>query len=291
MKVNFPEDRAGMYLLPLFVIAFFYTLDELGKQYNWISWIGVLVLFFPLSFISKFNISTASFSIEERVSEDFYHIISKEDFIAGFPVTVGGYTTQELCWYYSNLRNNGVQGRLHRSKDVKLDADYQIVDPKRLPGHPIQELYHPVLKDEVSSLILFERNEKLKRKELLTKKVEGREYIEDEFLEFLNVDLTTNDTTLFVGIKGTLQAEKGPFVAWLVASVENDKGEDIAYEYVALDWMRRNWQGEKDNLIQGTLVHNLPKNAAKIKFYLWNQKKETFSIRDAEVTLFGLREK
>lgn len=290
MKVNFPEDRAGMYLIPLFIIAVFYTLDALSIQYKWISGIGLLFLFFPISFIAKFNTTTTSFSIEERVSEDFYHIISKKEFIAGFPVTVGGYTTQELCWYYSNLRNDGVQGRLHRSKDVKLDADYQIVDPKRLPGHPINELYHPVLNDEVSSLILFERNKKLVRIPLQSTQVENQEYYQGEYLDLLKTELTTGDTTLFVGIKGTLHAEKGPFVSWLVASVQDENGNDIAYEYIALDWMRRNWKGEKDNLIQGTLLHNLPKNAKSIGFYLWNQKQEMFSLTDAEVILYGLRE-
>jgi hypothetical protein len=74
MLVNYPEDRAGIYFVPLGIAAFsILMLDHKRWRYT-----AVLVCFFPVSLLLKMNVHTSVFSPDDRMSSDFYQSVRNQ---------------------------------------------------------------------------------------------------------------------------------------------------------------------------------------------------------------------
>lgn len=73
MNVNYPMDRVGMYLIPLFILVFGLLFQDLRS----LRWSLLLLLWFPLSFVYKLNLNTSVFSPEDRIHRAFFEKIQK----------------------------------------------------------------------------------------------------------------------------------------------------------------------------------------------------------------------
>lgn len=74
MEVNYPEDRVGMYLIPLTLLL---LASEIEKR-NSLPFLGIAFLFFPITFLSKINLNTSVFSPDDRMTESYYKSVEKE---------------------------------------------------------------------------------------------------------------------------------------------------------------------------------------------------------------------
>jgi hypothetical protein len=74
MDVNYPMDRVGMYLVPLFILTF----GLLMEKYPFTKWSLLLLLWFPFSFVFKMNLNTSVFSPQDRIHKAFYQKIILE---------------------------------------------------------------------------------------------------------------------------------------------------------------------------------------------------------------------
>src|SRR5690606_17909246 len=92
-----------------------------------------------------------------------------------------------------------------------------------------------------------------------------------------------------IGAELTLDAKASPFIAWLSATVFDADGNSLYQEYIALDWLKKDWNGEENNLLQGTLLHNVPENAKTLKFYIWNIENASYSIPNGKCYLYNLK--
>lgn len=292
LKVNFPEDRAAMYLFIYLAAAFAFAVDSIFKSTK-LNFIPSLFLFvLPVYFLMNFSLTSSHFSVEERHSQEIFDIIhsKKRDFTQDkFPATVGGYITQELCWYYMNNSAGGKEGRLHWSNHPGLDADYQLVSTEFRFNPDTYKYYDSIYRDEKTGLVLFERKNKLKKNIIDVRNILD---IENDSSEYYNFGVYELDSligkTLYIGAELTLKSDQKPFKAWIAASMEDSTGKSLGYEFVSLDWLSKSYNGEKNNVVQGTLIHDVPAGATKLKFYLWNIKKQLFSIHDGKSYLYLL---
>jgi hypothetical protein len=286
LAINFPEDRAAMHLVLFFIGGITFASDQLNKKIGNI--MGIFLFYFPLYFLLNLSIRGSVFSSEERTSTSFYTHIQAANRDSKFPVTVGGYQTQEFCWYYMNHSTGGTEGKLHKNNHQGLDADFQIVRKEKLDDTNIFNYYNLIEEDQATKLMLFERKKRL-AKSLLTQTSITAYSGSDEFYNLceLNIDTLVNKT-LYIGGEFTLAAEKKPFVAWLAASVFDEEGNALYQEYIALDWLRKNYDGKVNNVLQGTLLHNIPKKAKTLKFYIWNIDKSHYTIPAGNCYLYQL---
>lgn len=74
LGVNYPEDRAGMYFVPLGIAALAFVLLS-GRNWKWYGW---PLLFFPVSLIATLNLHTSVFSPDDRMQESFYRDVRSE---------------------------------------------------------------------------------------------------------------------------------------------------------------------------------------------------------------------
>ena len=287
MKVNFPEDRAAMYLFIYLAGAFAFSIDAVFKSVK-TSFIPSLFLFaLPVYFLFNFSLTSSHFSVEERHSQEIFDIIYNKESDFKFPATVGGYITQELCWYYMNNSNGGKQGRLHWSNHPGLDADFQLVSTEFRFNSETYKYYDSIHRDEKTGLVLFERKNKLAKNLIVSSEFPNTE---NEAVEYFSFGIFEMDSligkTLYVGTELTLKSDAKPFKTWIVASIENAEGKSLGYEFISLDWLNKSYNGEQNNVLQGTLIHDVPEGAHRMKFYLWNIQKQVFSIRDGKTYLY-----
>lgn len=291
LKVNFPEDRAGMYLFIYISGASAFTLSKWSKRQKWLSLMAVVFLYFPFSFIAQLNLRQASFWVDARNSQPIYDQVKnlKSDF--KFPLIVGGYATQELCWYYMNHQDGGKRGRLHWTNHPATDADVQLICPCRMENPMVRELYDSTYYDQAADLILWKRKEPLKKILEKTVIVEPVKKTKSEYYGLLNLAADSFiNKTIYIGVEMTLDADAEPFRSRLVATADQEaEPKNLVYEFIQLDWLRKSWKGEENNVLQGTLIHQVPENAESISFYLWNPDTTTFSIRNGKCYLYELK--
>ncbi len=290
LKVNFPEDRAAMHLFILFSSALAFVLDDLGNSAKKVTYFGILLFYFPALYIVHFSPTKTVFSSEERTPYAFYEYVQNTPQTFKFPALVGGYKTQEFCWYYMSNRDGGNAGKIHTNFHIALDADFQVIRDVKLTDSTIFTYYVPVLSDPATKLTLFERKKKLAKEEIYVTDVNPTNgLISDEFHNILEIEIDSlRDKTLFIGAEMTLLAESKPFVSWLAVTVNDVDGNSLYQEYIALDWLRKSWDGTSNNLLQGTLLHHIPLTAKVLKFYIWNIDKTTFSIPNGKCYLYKL---
>lgn len=289
LGVNYPEDRTAMYLYPYFIMAFLYTLNAVSGHYKWIQALALPVFVVPVFFMANLSLTGSVFSSEERHSQKIFDLINARPWESKFPATVGGYRTQEFCWFYMNNTAGGHQGRLHWTNHPGIDADFQLVSTQFRFNPSTYRYYDSIYCDASTGLVLFERRNKLPRKLLQVSDIPKTENNSAGFYNLGVYDLDSlRNKTLFVGAEMTLDSKSSPFTARLVAGVDDSSGKNIVYEYIPLHWLRKNYSGETNNVLQGTLIHEVPNDAVSMTFYLWNINEEPFSIRDGKCYLYSL---
>jgi len=187
-------------------------------------------------------------------------------------------------------RDGGNAGKIHTNYHVALDADFQVIRNDKLTDSILFDYYTPVLTDPATKLTLFERNKKIRKEEIYVTAVHPTNgVVEDEFHNILEIQIDSlRGELLYIGAEMTLLAESKPFISWLSVTINDVNGTSLYQEYIALDWLRKNWDGTSNNLLQGTLLHNIPAEASVLKFYIWNIDKTRFSIPNGKCYLYRL---
>ena len=152
------------------------------------------------------------------------------------------------------------------------------------------DYYTPVVNDPSTKLTLFERNKRLRKELIYTADARPTNgIVSDEFHNILEIEIDTlRDATIYLGAEITLLAESKPFTSQLAVTINDSTGSSLYLDYIPLDWIKKNWDGTQNNLLQGALLHHIPLDAKILKFYIWNIDKTPFSIPDGKCYLYQL---
>lgn len=156
LKVNYPLDRVGMYLIPLFLLLFIFNI--LKNKYT--KYLLYILLFFPLSFIVKMSLHTSVFSQKDRMTTAFYQKvrsqISPENSLSIYPVLC-------LTWCKHERKFNG--SKINPSSKLEIDSrnDFVITRYQNFSEYNKSSEYKIIAYDQSSTLIA------LKRKKLFTR--------------------------------------------------------------------------------------------------------------------------
>lgn len=293
LGVNFPEDRAAVYLFPFLVGSVAFLVSDAEKissrQY------ALLVLplfFFPVQFLLKVNTSTTTFPMEENPPKAFFDSVSRaQPSIKGYPVTVGGYQMQRLCWSYMNYRSGGKQGEMLVSSFVDTLCDFQVVDTKWPLPDNFHTLYAARNKEAINNLHLYQRKKGVSHFLVVqADSVTNWNHSGNEFFDLLSFPVpdSLKGKALFAGIKATIDAHHAPFVAAVVISQKDADGNELSQESINLNWLKKKWDNQPGNLNQGKIIPFVYEKTAHIVVYLWNPKNTTFLLQNGEVELFVL---
>jgi hypothetical protein len=294
LDVNFPEDRAAMYLYPYLIGSVVFVSNQGWKEHgkSIMAIPSLLLLFFPVNFVGRMNIHTATFSMEERAPQDFFEVIARQQPMANYPVIVGGAHTQELCWFFMNYQAEGKLGKLHYTGHLDTLCDFQIVDVSRKKPNRFNELYIQRNSEAINRLNLYERKHKPVRVPFFSRsEITNWNHSKDEFFGFYEDTISgfIKGKPMYVGVTATVHSPARPFVATLVVSQKDANYEEIHQEVIHLNWLRNKWSNSPDNLQHGVMLSSVHPEAHYLVVYLWNQYKVDFLLHDGRIDLFELK--
>jgi len=292
LHVNFPEDRAALYLFPFLMFMFTFVInDAIVSGIKNASWCILPLVYFPIHFIAHINISTTIFPMSENPPAAFFDRFSKEKNPAELP-SIGGYKMQRLCWAYMNHQRGGHYSQMLVSDQVDTICDYQIVDISRKLPTNFRTLYTQVNAVPDNNLNLYRRSIPLTRK-LISRQdtISNWNHSNEEFFNLFSFELpdSLKGCPVFVCITATIDAHAAPFVASVVVSQKDKTGKELNQENIHLDWLKKTWNNQPGNLHHGIVVPYTHPDASQLIVYLWNQKKMPFLLHNGKVELFVLK--
>ncbi len=199
MDVNYPMDRVGMYLVPLFILVLGITLSE-NKILRWLL---LALLWFPISFVAKLNLYTSVFSPEDRIHPEFYVAIKNtvkdgEQFSSDY--------VMHAIYAYSARQDKEQHLLTEFYGDTLALGTYHL----SWMGNAPSPNYIPVLKDKYTVTTLFKRIKEPKRiliKDTVIRSVTSKELC----IPLFELKLNKNITLVQTDVQGTVNLEK-PFL-------------------------------------------------------------------------------
>lgn len=292
LDVNFPEDRAAIYLFLFLVLAIAFVVDEIQVINKKITYLGLILFYIPIHFIAHINLSRTIFPMQEAPPQDFFDYVSKQypKNHLGYPSTVGGYATQRLCWAYMNHQKGGKQGEMLVSNHIDTLCDFQIVSIERkLPDNFLQ-IYTAVNESPQNDLHLYKRKKHLNyRRVHFADSISNWNHSTNEYFDLIKFTIpdSIKGKPLFIGIDAEVDTEHNPFIASLVVSQKDKNEVEISQEGVHFDWLRKVWREGSRDFKQGIILPEIDKESEQIIVYLWNQKGNNFLLY-GKVELFVL---
>ncbi len=259
LGINFPEDRAALYLVIFFFGALCFTIDYWNNK--WIAYPFIILTLVLFGF--NMNLKKSIFYYFEHF--DIELITKIPDQVNGIPPSTGG-----RFWRMDNelIREKNLPLRTFQIANNPSDTleDYIVSTAKIRPD--LLNLYHPVYKDKISGLTLFERNQFLPRKKIneVLLKINGVN-------EYYNLYVNTLDKPLFLRCSGVLEDMNIFKEAILVFSAEDSiNRQHIYYQGIPITESCA-IQESGEIFFDFTFAMNYYVEANQLKVYLWNKEK------------------
>mgnify|MGYP002623651025 FL=1 len=266
LDVNFPTDRAVIYVFPVLVLGIVLLMDKL-EQTNTIVYLPILILLItPITFPFLLNFTHYTYIdfTYDRFSGRFIQTIINKSNSDNYLPTVSGYKMRHFVYNYYNYQMGGYLPNIQYSDYPSKISDFQIVDTTNL--NIDFSKYDIIDKDEVNSYFLLERKNMLRRNLIQEIRVEKITNNKNEFFEFYNDTNCTRflNKNLLLEYDIKLSSEKNPFKSWVVISIFDKKNEPIVYEYYPLNWSRYSWDKNSENLKTVIYVSDIPSSSYKL---------------------------
>jgi hypothetical protein len=279
LEVNYPEDRAGIYFVLLFVISAIYMLDKIKWKFS-----GIPLLFFPITFLYVMNFSKTVVTPDQVLSRDFYEEIRKH---VDPSSSVQMYTTQHLGWAYNE-----------RSKENKIFVLNQripspvhdvVVTRKPFYKPEIHTDFKAVYKDSLTKDYVLVQKHPLNRDKITEKDISipwnANEF--SELIKFEPDESLSNESYLF-SFKGGIEIDSIYSDISLIFAGTNDKGEQVHYSYFPLRW----YFGARNlgfNFEVNYPLSFVESGVHSLKIYIWNPRHRSFHVGESKLEVFELR--
>tara|TARA_R110000737_G_scaffold151521_1_gene180844 strand:- start:58193 stop:59986 length:1794 start_codon:yes stop_codon:yes gene_type:complete len=277
--VNYPEDRVGMYLIPLSILLFAYILNN----WKWSSYGILILLVFPILFITKINLNTSVFSPQDRMSDSFFNEVIKE---VNPKSSISVYPLMRLSWAWQD-RKQEIKNTVSDLKSFNTAAD--IVLTREVLQHKKSELDQYVLftKDENSGFLAYRRKKPFVKSVVFDSTFTVNE-TEAEYISFGNFYIpdSLRNKKLQIHVEGqTSTSAEVPHFNFIYSTLDKN-GNSVIYEGWGLHWSN----GLKKNFL---LNYNYPINCFEkedyeVRVYLWNINKEKIAVKNGKFELISL---
>ncbi|WP_430405664.1 hypothetical protein [Fluviicola sp.] len=284
MKVNYPEDRAAMYLIPLCILA----LTVLFAQNRISRYVLLILLFFPISFIAKLNLNTSVFSPDDRMSEAFYQSAIKD---LKPNETVSIYPIQQLTYAYFERTNPNHQAKHIGTlqKDFLPTSDLILTKTTWLFPKDDISMYNVVAEDPASSYIALRRKKPFTQVHLFDS-IGKTKQSDEEYILFYDGLIRPEWRNKFIQIdlKGDLKTDTELNDFNIVVATNDSSEKNLRYDYQNLRW----YYGE--NIKQFKM--NYPYAAkhflneeSRLIIYIWNPERKHFKLTNPTIQIIELK--
>lgn len=283
LGINFPEDRAALFLFPIFVLSIFTQIEHYVKP-NWAkAGLSIIAFSFPIMLMANLNLSHSIFWKHDHIHPKFVKTIASFMEENEANPNMAGKIIHQSVWGQAGKKAKLQLPSLHRYKN-KTDtiADFHLVLLDRYPQ--LNAFYEVAFFDEISGLSLVKRKSLLKRKLLAAKTIQKGE-TEDEFISLWNnFSDSLAGKHIYLSVEGEIKRERFPSEMVMVSQDQTSAGANTYYEVYGFDMMLN---PQENNVKLGMYIPSVenPKGAG---FYLWNKEKFPLEINNLKLRLYTL---
>jgi len=285
LGINYPEDRTGMYLYPLFIISFFSLLDSITIKY--LKHIAFIVILLPLHFIFTVNISGVTIWKNQGMPESFYNYI-RNDYKCNRPLLAASQKLLGFSWTYHDHTHDPVLGPLQHNGYTDGLAEYLIAIPKHFNEIDFG-IYDKVDEDAWSGNILLKRREPVRLKMLYDTLHPDNIHIKGE--EFYVLYEAPADSfrgkTIAIEVNGSIASFDNILYAIITWTGSTSDNPIFYYEQYHLDWYRRSVHRFRVTY----MLKDIPNNLETIKVYIYSSRSQEYIINKAELRLYLVENK
>lgn len=281
MHINYPEDRAAMYFVPLVILLIVQILGE-----NKLLCYGLIgLLFFPISFLLQINLSTSIFSPDDRMTKAFYKQVRAE---LQADETIGIYPIMQLT-YALHERNH--QGNIQIGQTIGAFSPYfDVILTKSTIAHDpkLSQDYTLFATDKASTYQAFKRKKNFHSKLIVDTLVVGNKS-SAEFIDCFHcsIDKSWKKKLIKVVIESEIDAESPLNTVNLVITTEDKNLQPVRYDYQNIRWYFA--QTNKTKAFQQTYsFKQIGKNEKLLKIYIWNPQKAAIQLKNSRIKFFEL---
>ncbi len=270
LGVNYPEDRAGLHLVPLALILLVHVADvERKASWNFGLLLAPLLLYLPARTIFTANLDHTLLWPEQSVPARFLQRIHSMQEHADRPLVIGAYHQLSYAIPYAArahdlpLNPPDVVGFPNAPHDVRI-ADDRFIDEARQGFTMVDHAPGPGL-------------HLLVREPLLPITTRGPRMLPDSTLnEFFEIWTGGTEEVKFLEFTCTLEADQHFLDLMLVTSLEKD-GKSVHYHAIPAAHLSKAWRGDRFHMM--VRIPALPSDRAVV--HLWNVKKVPVRMRQA----------
>lgn len=272
--MNFPENRVGMYYIPLFLITVAGALDEWSGNYPRVQWLAFSFLCFPWHLAHHFNFNTSILWPRWHASDDIYQRAVEHQQETGEIQLVSGEYLNELGWAYYNFQNGSEMQLLQRDPVPDTLADLIIARPEDFDFTKVP--YDTMFHDLANNVYLLRRNRELQWSEPVSPAVQRTEFNgSGEFYEILNDSVSKLSGNKGVWeLSGKFTSLTGVFDGQLVMTSSSPNGG--TYNMIPLHWIRSDWNADTLHVKR---TYYFAEDATNVKVYFWNMHGNEISFK------------
>lgn len=276
-EINYPKDRVGMYLVPLFLLLLIFVLSSYEK----LKWGYLLFLFFPLSLIADFNLNTTIFSPKDRITEDMFFKI--KELVPEEAQFAGGWMAMNL-FNYEN-RSHLEPRLIGYRNDFQAYSEYLLLTGYKAFELPDKE-YQLLYEDEVTKMKLYKYRKTVK-KDVFDQfnyahvELDGSNFI---LLDIDSSSLWTNQPFSF-SIKGKIKLEKATQGLKLHAAFVDEDGSYQVLQHLNMHHVFSPTKEFEFSFVSPTFK---PLNPERLFIHIENNADEKVVIENLEVKLYNL---
>ncbi len=280
VDINYPQDRAGMYLILLLILSFGSLLSEQGV----LKWTIPLLLWFPVSFLTNVNLNTTIFSPEDRMHRSFY--LNSQKMIGRNDILTADYVAH-LCYSYASRESLVGKMAVLNHSDSLIGEEYHLSSAY---GNITDWTdYTCVLSDPVTEMKLYKRNQvyvKNSIKDSIYNAIESNEmYI--PLIEYKLDEITYKEVQ--VSIEGSVHLDKGMLTLDIIEELVDKKNVSTGYTSTCFHWYFGKKQNYSFNFSRKITEQEFQNNTLKI--YMYNHEMEQVKLYNLRIKVFGLSER
>lgn len=285
--MNFPENRVGLYYIPLFLISSIAALDEYSNQRVSAQWITLLFLVFPIDLLNNLNLNTTRLWKPWHGSNGIYTSVQDYQKTMGRPLTISGHYLNELGWAYYNFTEADQMQLMQRDPVPDTLADVIVARPYDFSfmAVPYDTLFH----DSFNDVYALKRNTEISwAGSIEIAPFQSTFSGSDEFYEILN-----NSPAILPGLigkfelKATIDCPNDVFQGQIVIASSGPSENDGTYNFVPLHWIQPSWHGDTLKLYR---TYQFTENAENVKIYIWNIDQQQLDLQVESLRLWSIAE-
>ena len=275
LDIPFPRDRAALFLIPLLLFSVCLELDR--AKWSLAPWLSILLLFFPLNFISTANLSHSHYWKTKRLNPAYYDYILEHS--RNSDPTIGSMSLRETIWYhmiFSHEQKLNPVSIWHPETNSSSDFLIQTADV----NPTIENEYDLVFEDAISGNNLYERREKLKRLPVADGSLDeysGRDLYHD--ILDLTQSLEDPDSKVLLELNFQLTSSQIPMEFSLITEVKNSNAEVLSSQSIRLSRIKYHWDRAENTklLIDLGTIH---KPVFSLKSFILNNDEKALQLRE-----------